>query len=408
MKIWRNGQKSAFGGFYIGGFLQIKNTTVVHTIQHSVFYGKCNRSFGARAQTRGVTSRVMDDVHSFEVESCIRGHHVYKESWNPFIGEELDCRHELSNPADTYAVATMRDAAVVGHIPRKISAICALFLRSGTLRSIVSGSRRYSSDLPNGGLEVPCRLIFKGSPRDIVKIQKFFSASAERKSLSTESKSDSHEKEDTNDKENEQPNKKRKLCVTTDLEVIDVDRTVSSMSLSSEEPWLKYNRYTLNTADKAQISSGHKLTDKHINFAQAILKNQFNHLSGLQSTLLAKQSAQKVVENVLQIIYCEDMQHWIVASTITSFPTVLIFDSSFSSINRNTFQLLRQIFGSFVDIQMGNSPRQEGCDDCGAFAIATSTSLAFGKEPGNFVQERMRDHLLQCFEKDHFTHFPCN
>ena len=188
----------------------------------------------------------MDDVHSFEVESCIRGHHVYKESWNPFIGEELDCRHELSNPADTYAVATMRDAAVVGHIPRKISAICALFLRSGTLRSIVSGSRRYSSDLPNGGLEVPCRLIFKGSPRDIVKIQKFFSASAERKSLSTESKSDSHEKGDTNDKENEQPNKKRKLCVTTDLEVIDVDRTVSSMSLSSEEPWLKYNRYTLS------------------------------------------------------------------------------------------------------------------------------------------------------------------
>ena len=145
MKIWRDENlaewsKSAFGGFYIGGFLQIKNTTVVHTIQHSVFYGKCNRSFGARAQTHGVTSRVMDDVHSFEVESCIRGHHVYKESWNPFIGEELDCRHELSNPADTYAVATMRDAAVVGHIPRKISAICALFLRSGTLRSIVSGS----------------------------------------------------------------------------------------------------------------------------------------------------------------------------------------------------------------------------------------------------------------------------
>jgi len=25
----------------------------------------------------------------FEVESCVRGHHIYKQVWTPFIGKEL-------------------------------------------------------------------------------------------------------------------------------------------------------------------------------------------------------------------------------------------------------------------------------------------------------------------------------
>ena len=53
---------------------------------------------------------------------------------------------------------------VVGHIPRNISTSCNLFLRKGgTISCVVTGHRQYSSDLPQGGLEVPCQMLFKGT-----------------------------------------------------------------------------------------------------------------------------------------------------------------------------------------------------------------------------------------------------
>ena len=51
--------------------------------------------------------------------------------------------------------------ATVGHVPRKISAICSIFISSGgTIICVVNGACRYSADLPQGGLEIPCVLKF--------------------------------------------------------------------------------------------------------------------------------------------------------------------------------------------------------------------------------------------------------
>ena len=60
------------------------------------------------------------------MESCVRGHHVFGSIWSPTIGKQLVCKRQIDNPQDVYAVAVMRGATVVGHVPRKISA--ALFL----------------------------------------------------------------------------------------------------------------------------------------------------------------------------------------------------------------------------------------------------------------------------------------
>ena len=59
------------------------------------------------------------------------------------MGEELACQCEEGNPNDVYAFAVKTDAdIVVGHLPRKISAACSLFLRrSGTIVCQVTGSR---------------------------------------------------------------------------------------------------------------------------------------------------------------------------------------------------------------------------------------------------------------------------
>ena len=68
------------------------------------------------------------------VDSCVRGFHVYQDVWTPVTGERLSCETEESNAFDPYAVAIRKSANVIGHVPRRISAACSLFIqRGGTL-----------------------------------------------------------------------------------------------------------------------------------------------------------------------------------------------------------------------------------------------------------------------------------
>ena len=63
------------------------------------------------------------------MESSIRGFHIYKEVWTPFIGERLGCAGERSNREDPFAVAVKRGTEAVGHIPCTNSCVCTLFLQ---------------------------------------------------------------------------------------------------------------------------------------------------------------------------------------------------------------------------------------------------------------------------------------
>ncbi len=77
------------------------------------------------------------------------------------IEEVLDCQRETTNSKDGYAVAVIKDGTIIGHVPRRISKLCLLFLRrGGTIQCTVKSRRRYSADLPQGGLEISCTLIF--------------------------------------------------------------------------------------------------------------------------------------------------------------------------------------------------------------------------------------------------------
>ena len=67
------------------------------------------------------------NYYIMEFNSIIRGHHIYKEIWNPFVGEELQCKIEHGNAHDIYTVAVIREDIVVGHLPRNISTPCHLF-----------------------------------------------------------------------------------------------------------------------------------------------------------------------------------------------------------------------------------------------------------------------------------------
>ena len=47
-------------------------------------------------------------METFQIESCVRGHHIYKYIWNPSSGEELTCSREIENTKDPFAVAVKR------------------------------------------------------------------------------------------------------------------------------------------------------------------------------------------------------------------------------------------------------------------------------------------------------------
>ena len=96
-----------------------------------------------------------------EMSSCI---HAYRKDWNPVIGELLECGREITNNQDRYAVAVKRNRTIVGHLSQKITCVCSLLLRrGGSISCQVMGGRQYSSDLPQGGLEIPCTLMFNGN-----------------------------------------------------------------------------------------------------------------------------------------------------------------------------------------------------------------------------------------------------
>ena len=108
-----------------------------------------------------------------EVRSCVRGYHVYKDVWAASIGETLVCSREPTNNSDRYAVAVTKNGTVIGHLPRKMSRMCSVFIRrGGSIACTVTGARRYSSDLPQGGLEIPCTLLFSAKKKEIQKLKK--------------------------------------------------------------------------------------------------------------------------------------------------------------------------------------------------------------------------------------------
>ena len=76
---------------------------------------------------------------TFRIESTVRGHHVYKAAWSPYIGEELPVQHEVNNIHDDFAVAVLKNGNTVGHVPREISRVCWYFLhKSGSEMTVAS------------------------------------------------------------------------------------------------------------------------------------------------------------------------------------------------------------------------------------------------------------------------------
>jgi len=190
------------------------------------------------------------------VESCVHGFHVYQGIWTPVTGEHLPCETEDSNAFDPYAVAVKKDADVIGHIPRKISAACSLFVQGGgTLTCIITDSRRqYSADLPQGGLQIPCKLEFKCDNADLISIVRKLVKSAPP--IDCEMKhtpAPVPKRKFVAAKPEEPPVKKCKQMTESKAIVLDPS---CCRDIAKEDTWVIYGRCKLTTVDKSIILKG--------------------------------------------------------------------------------------------------------------------------------------------------------
>ena len=111
-------------------------------------------------------------------------------------------------------------------------------------------------------------------------------------------------------------------------------------------------------------------------------------MGGLILTLLQNRPLKNKIVCGLQIIYCEERNHWVVASRLgSSHNPIKVHDSFFKSIDKETKQVILNMFKKVgkVKIDSVDIPVQRGSTDCGVFAIAITTSLAFGNDPANIT-----------------------
>ena len=330
-----------------------------------------------------------EDLASFTIEAMVRGYHVYRDVWHATMAEQLPCQREIGNVADPFAVAIVKSGAIVGHVPRRISSVCSVFLRrNGSIVCCITGSRRYSADLVQGGLEIPCTLTFEGSSALVLKAKALLQALSDKKNMKEEKEGKHTEDSLTTppDPPASPPSKKKKIS-------------------EDSQKWLQYGGIVLSQKDKRNILKGDKLNDLVIDFAQQLLKSQNLGIYGMQCTLLQSKKLAHP-KNQLQILHVRG-DHWIVASTLLATDGLIyIYDTIYQDINKETVSVLENLFGLTAYVMI-NIPKQSGSKDCGVYAIAIITALAHGENPATikFKQDTMRPHLVHCLETESLTMF---
>ena len=95
-----------------------------------------------------------------------QGYHIYQTHWNADIRARLNTVPEtrpgaLVEDKCTSAVINNYNGKTVAHVPKFLTKLTFFFLKDGSkLHITVTGPRRYSVDLKQGGLELPAGVCF--------------------------------------------------------------------------------------------------------------------------------------------------------------------------------------------------------------------------------------------------------
>ena len=144
---------------------------------------------------------------------------------------------------------------------------------------------------------------------------------------------------------------------------------------------------------------------------------QFQSVAGLQSSCLSQGNHFVKVPSQSIQIHNTGCFHWVTTTSIQLPHSchAKLFDSKSSGSIASSLQTqIAQIYGpnkhGNVCVEVNPVQQQDGGVDCGLFAIAFATELAYGNDPVrvSYVQSAMRDHLLLCLEQGKMELFPCS
>ncbi|XP_033632422.1 uncharacterized protein LOC117294015 [Asterias rubens] len=177
--------------------------------------------------------------------------------------------------------------------------------------------------------------------------------------------------------------------------------------------WL--NELRLNARDVEILDNGEWLTDDHISAAQTLLRRQFPAMSGLQEPALGEiLQFQHMNSDGVQVML-NGGGHWVTISQMNG--TVKLLDSENVGLSPKLSSQIMNLFSGSecelqsptgLEIQLPKMHPQRGSSDCGVFALAYATEIAFGGHPEStvFDQRSMRGHFKRCLSSLQMVPFP--
>ena len=154
---------------------------------------------------------------------------------------------------------------IVGYVSRRISPLCSVVIRrGGSITCVVDGPRRYSSDLPQGGLELLCKLLFRApSLLESNKMKKLIQSAME-KSVLEPAKNEPTLQSSTTDSQFTMENTTERQPTVMDCSSA---ATQGNYVVAVDEIVCSPPKKTRKAYDEEGIIMGNELTDVEINFA---------------------------------------------------------------------------------------------------------------------------------------------
>lgn len=153
------------------------------------------------------------------------------------------------------------------------------------------------------------------------------------------------------------------------------------------------------------------LTDIEIN-AQALLRHQNPGTRGLQDTCLSSTNQFVSETGEFVQIYNANKSHWILLSTIGCRKNeIYVYDSFYRYLHADPGDAIVRLSdckSETINVIMPAIQRQTNGSSCGLFAVAFETSLLICYCTWVIAhdQQKMRQHLKDCFENKILTEFP--
>ena len=201
----------------------------------------------------------------------------------------------------------------------------------------------------------------------------------------------------------------RKLTFTKDKKFTKLmkikQRSNSSQLLGSD--WIP--ELSLTTTERDFILNNEYLCDRIIDSALSLIQTKKPHFT-FQSTCFDYTLLQYNPFETIHVHH-NGQFHFVTSCSISG--KVKLFDSLNLQPSEELIKQINTLYSPDPTVsptinQAQLKELQRGSKDCGLYAIAFATELAFGHDPSNFIfdQSKMRQHLFKCFESRTISRFP--